>query len=235
MPFQPPRPLSVLASALAVVGLLAVAGCSSIAPLGPDPAPANLPPPRNLGSPITMQVMRSESPTPANECPAGSIALFGSDPTVPLQRTVQQVIGAPGPLHSQIARGSTATPVPPPTPMATPTAPLTASAGMACFVPVGRRVTITSAAVSSVTTNRNQPGPAWYVFVVGFPAADVPALTSLIHQAYASGDALGVTVAGKLWQAPQPRHKFAALRAEQINLLSRTQALQLYRLLVRSG
>jgi hypothetical protein len=41
-------------------------------------------------------------------------------------------------------------------------------------------------------------------------------------------------VAGKLWQAPQPRHRFNALRAEQINLLSREQALQLYRLLVPS-
>jgi hypothetical protein len=235
MPFQPPRPLSALASALAAVGLLAVAGCSNIAPLGPDPTPANLPPARDLGSPITMQVMRSESPTPANECPAGSITLFGSDPTVPLQRTVQRVIRAPGPVHIKSLKGSTATPAPPPTPMATPTTPLTPPQGIACFIRVGRPVTITSAAVSSVTTNRNQPGPTWYVFVVAFPAADVPALTALIHQAYASRDALGVTVAGKLWQAPQPRRNFNALRAEQINLLSRTQAFQLYRLLVPSG
>ena len=90
-------------------------------------------------------------------------------------------------------------------------------------------------AVSSVTTNRNQPGPAWYVFVVAFPAAEVPALTALIRKAYDSGDALGMSVAGKLWQAPQPRRKFIALRAEQINLLSRTQAVQLYRLLVPAG
>ncbi len=75
-----------------------------------------------------------------------------------------------------------------------------------------------------MTTNRNEPGPAWYVFVVAFPAADVPTLTALIRQAHASGDSLGMSVAGKLWQAPQPRGKFIALRAEQINLLSRTQA-----------
>jgi hypothetical protein len=232
MPSQPPRRLSVLASVLAAVGVLAVVGCSNITPLGPDPAPASLPPAQHLGSPITVQVMRSESPTPANECPAGSIALFGSDPTVPLQRSVLRVVG---PAHFKSIKGSTGTPAPPPTPLATPTAPLTRSTGMACFVPVGRRVTITSAAVSSVTTNPNQPGPAWYVFVVAFPTTDVPALTALIHQAYASGDALGVTVAGRLWQAPQPRHKLAALRAEQINLLSRTQAFQLYRLLIPSG
>jgi hypothetical protein len=68
--------------------------------------------------------------------------------------------------------------------------------------------------------------------VVAFPAADVAALTALIGQAYDSGDAVGMSVAGKLWQAPQPRRRFLALRAEQINLLSRTQAFQLYRLLV---
>ena len=61
------------------------------------------------------------------------------------------------------------------------------------------------------------------------------ALTALIRQAYDSGDALGMSVAGKLWQAPQPRREFAALRAEQINLLSGSQAVQLYRIPVPSG
>jgi len=218
----PPRPLSVLASALAAVGLvLAVAGCSHIPPLGPDPAPVSLPPARDLGSPVIMQVMRSQPPTPTGECPAGSIALFGLDPNVPRAAVASQ-------RPVQAGTGSTATP----TPTATPTTP---PAGVACYRPAGRPVTITSAAVSSVTTNRNQPGPAWYGFVVAFPAADVPALTALIRQAYDSGDAVGMSVAGKLWQAPQPRRKFIALRAEQINLLSRNQAFQLYRLLVPSG
>jgi len=58
------------------------------------------------------------------------------------------------------------------------------------------RLTDASAQVSSVTTNRNQPGPAWYVFVVAFPTADVAALTALIRQAYDSGDAVGMSVAG---------------------------------------
>jgi hypothetical protein len=226
MPFQrPPRPLSVLASALTAAGLvLAVAGCSHITPLGQDPAPVNLPPARDLGSPIMMQIMRSQPPTGAGRCPAGSIDLFGSDPNVP------RAAVAP-PVRAQPVQGSTATP----TPTATPTTPPAPSAGVACYLPVGRPVTITYAAVSSVTTDRNQPGPAWYVFVVAFPAADVPALTALIQQAYDSGDAIGMSVAGKLWQAPQTRRKVNALRAEQINLLSRAQAVQLYRLLVPSS
>jgi hypothetical protein len=217
-------PACYVLTALAAGVVLAVVGCSNVTPLGPDPAQASLPAARGLGSPISMQIMRSQPPAPTGECPAGSVALFGSDPDVP--RTVVQAV----PVHSQLIQGST-TATPTPAPAATPVAP----PGVACFRPVGTPVTITSAAVSSVTTSQNQPGPAWYVFVVAFPAADVPALTALIRQAYDSGDALGMSVAGKLWQAPQIRRKFNALRAEQINLLSRTQAVQLYRLLVPSG
>jgi hypothetical protein len=226
MPCQtPPRPLSVLASALAAAGVVfAVAGCSNIAPLGPDPAPVSLPPARDLGSPIIMQIMRSQPPTPTGRCPAGSIALFGSEPNVPRASVAL-------PRRVQAGSGSTAIP----TPAATPATPPAPSAGVACYRPAGTAVTITSAAVSSVTTNRNQPGPASYEFVAAFPTADVPALTALIRQAYDSGDALGMSVAGKLWQAPQTRRKFNALRAEQINLLSRTQAFQLHRLLVPSS
>jgi hypothetical protein len=226
MPFQPPpRPLSVLASALAAAGVvLAVAGCSHIAPLGPDPAPVSLPPARDLGSPIIVQAMRSQPPTPAGECPAGSVALFGLEPNV-------LRVGVAGSRPVQVGTGSTATP----TPTATPTTPPAPPAGVACYLPVGRPVTITSAAVSSVATYRHQPGPAFYGFVVAFPTADVAALTAVIRQAYDSGDAVGMSVAGKLWQAPQPRRRFIALRAEQITLLSRTQTFQLYRLLVPSG
>ena len=77
--------------------------------------------------------------------------------------------------------------------------------GVACYRPVGTPVTITSAAVSSVTAYRNQPGPATYGFVVAFPTADVAALTAVIRQAQDSGDATSISVAGKLWQDPQPR------------------------------
>src|SRR5271155_2879559 len=222
MPVQrPARPLPVLASAPAAAGLmLAAAGCSNITPLGPDPAPVSLPPARDLASPITMQVMRSQPVTPAGQCPAGSVALFGSEPGV------QRVVSVAVPVH-----GSTATPAPPATP-ATPPAPGT---GVACYLPVGSPVTVTSAAVSAVTSYPQRTGPAAYGFVVAFPAVEVAALTAAITQAYDSGDALGMSIAGKLWQAPQTRRKFTALRAEQVNLLNREQALQLYRLLVPSG
>jgi hypothetical protein len=222
MPFQrPPRPLSVLASARAAVGLvLAVAGCSHVTPLGPQPAPVSLPPARDLGSPIIMQVMRSQPSTPAGECPAGSVALFGSEPNV-----LRTSVASSSPVPVQ---GSTATPTTPATPPAPPT-------GAACYLPVGRPVTISSAAVSSVTTYRHQTGPAFYGFVVAFPAADVAALTAVMRQAYDSGAATGISVAGKLWQAPQVRRELIALRGIQITLLSRNQAVQLYRLLVPSG
>ena len=128
-------------------------------------------------------------------------------------------------------QGSTAAP----SPLPRPTTPPGPTAGVACYRPVGTAVTITSAGVSAVTTDRNHPGPASYGFVVAFPTANVPALTALIQQAYDAGDAIGMSVAGKLWQAPQTRLRFNALRAEQINLLSRNQAVQLYRLLVPSG
>lgn len=68
--------------------------------------------------------------------------------------------------------------------------------------------------------------------MVAFPTAEVAELTALIRQAYDSGEALGMSVAGQLWQAPQPRGGFTALRAEQINLLSGNQAERLRRLLV---
>jgi hypothetical protein len=212
-------PLPALAAAVAAAGVaLAAAGCSGhITPLGPDSAPV-----RHLGSPIVVQVMRNQAPTQAGRCPAGSVDLFGSEPDVP------RLVGV---LHSRFIRGSTHTPTPTPT----PTAPPASSAGIACYVRVGKPVTVTSAAVYSVTSYQHQPGPSAYGFVVAFPAADVRALTALIHQAYASGDAMGMSVAGKLWQAPQVRHRFIALRGEQINLLSRNQAVQLHRLLVASG
>ena len=117
MPCQtPPRPLSVLASGLAAAGVvLAVAGCSNVTPLGPDPAPVSLPPARDLGSPIIMQIMRSQPPTPTGGCPAGSIALFGSEPNVP-----RAAVASGRPV--QAGTGSTATPTPAATP-ATPPAP----------------------------------------------------------------------------------------------------------------
>jgi hypothetical protein len=223
MAFQ--RLRSGLPGALAAAGLvLAVAGCSHVTPLGPDPGPVSLPPARHLGSPIVVQVLRSRPPTATGRCPAGSVDLFGLQPNVPRAAVAQAVLPRPG-------QGSTATAAP----AATRARPATPPVGVACYRPVGTPVTVTSAAVSSVTTYRNQPGPATYGFVVAFPAADVPALTAVVRQAQDAGDATSISVGGKLWQAPQPRQKVIALRAVQITLLSRNQAVELYHLLVPSG
>ncbi len=67
--------------------------------------------------------------------------------------------------------------------------------------------------------------------MVAVPAAKAAAVTALITQAYDSRDALGVTVAGKLWEAPQVAGPFPGQQLG-IALLSRNQALQLYRILV---
>jgi hypothetical protein len=84
-----PRHLSVLASGLAAAGLmLAGAGCSGITPLGPDTPPKPVavkqvtvagPPMRvlMLGTPFVLAAMGSQAPTPAGDCPAGSVALSG--------------------------------------------------------------------------------------------------------------------------------------------------------------
>jgi len=191
MPLQPPlRPWPVLASVLAAAGIvLTIASCSHLTPLGPDAA-ATMPPPRHLGSPIILQVMRSQPPTPAGGCPAGWTA-----------------VPAPG-----------AAPSP-------------------CYRPVGTPVTITSAAVSPVSLSRQTPppgqpaGPTSYEFTVAVPAADVAAVTAVITQAYHSRGALGVSVAGKTWTAPQVAGPFPG-RQLQIALPSRNQALRLYHILV---
>lgn len=71
MPFQlPPRRSPVLASVLASI-VLTVAGCSYVAPLGPDAVPR----PSQLHSPIVLEAMRVQFPTPTGKCPAGYAAL----------------------------------------------------------------------------------------------------------------------------------------------------------------
>ena len=217
MPFQlPPRLPCVLVSVLAAAGIvLTVASCTGhITPLRPDAAPT-LPPPRHLGSPIIVQVMRSQPPTATGGCPAGWAAV--------------SLPAGGGPHHSAaravpvVPKGASAPPPPP--------APST------CYRPAGRPVTITSAAVSSVLTYRppgQAKGPDLYGFIVAVPSADVAAVTAVIRQAYHSGGAVGISVAGKLWQAPQVINPFPGQHLE-ITLLSRNQALQLHRILIPSG
>jgi hypothetical protein len=109
-----------------------------------------------------------------------------------------------------------------------------------CYRSLGTRVTITSAAVSSVSMNRSSPppgqpkGPASYGFTIAVPAADVASVTAVIKQAYDARGAIAVNVAGKTWEAPQVDTPFPGQQL-QISLPSRNQALQLYRILVPSG
>ena len=68
MPFQPPpRPAPVLASVLAAGLMLTAVSCSHLTPLGP----AARPQPHHLRSPIVLQAMSVQNPTPAEKCPAG--------------------------------------------------------------------------------------------------------------------------------------------------------------------
>ena len=244
MPVQRLRPLPVLASVLAAAGVvLAVAGCTGqITPLGPDRTPVVMPPPRHLGSPIIVQVMRLQPSTATGRCPAGWAAI--SLPAGGGPRVAKQAVPVGRPRRA-VPRGTSAPPPPsappaPPPPSASPVPPppQAAPAPTACYRPAGTPVTITSAAISSVLTYRPPPGqpkgPDLYGFVVAVPGADVTAVTAIIRQAHDTGSAVGISVAGKLWQAPQVRQPFPGQRL-QITLLSRNQALQLHQILVPAG
>jgi hypothetical protein len=100
-----------------------------------------------------------------------------------------------------------------------------------CYRKLGTPVTITSAAVSSVSSHGQ---PASYGFIVAVPTANVAAVTAVIKQAYDSRGALAVNIDGKTWSAPKVLQPFSG-RQFQVGLPSRTQALQLYRILVPSG
>jgi hypothetical protein len=109
-----------------------------------------------------------------------------------------------------------------------------------CYRSLGTPVTISSAAVSSVSMNGSSPpagqpkGPALYGFTVAVPAADVAAVTAVIKQAYDVRGALAVIVAGKTWEAPQVDTPFPGQQFP-ISLPGRSQALDLHRILVPSG
>jgi hypothetical protein len=67
-------------AAIALAGLgLTVVGCGHVLPLGPTPAAT--PVPRQLASPIVMELGLSQPGAPASGCPAGSVALSGPGTT----------------------------------------------------------------------------------------------------------------------------------------------------------
>lgn len=205
MPFQSPlRSSSVLASALAAAGLmLAVAGCSSLTPLGPA-----RPQPRHLLSPIVLQAMRGQPHTATGGCPAGSVA-FPAPPGVGIGW--QPLSAAPGGPPSPARATSVANP---------------------CYRMLGRPVTITSAAISPVYSFHppTPPGgaavPVQYGFNIALPAAGAAALTAVTTTASESHGYLDISVSGKIWLIPQVLQPFTNF---QIFLASRNQALQLRR------
>jgi hypothetical protein len=196
MPFQPPpRWTLVLASAMAVAGIVLIAtGCANVAPIGPDSAPTParhivgtkmvvLPPVAKLAAPIVLQIMRSQPATASGRCPVGWIAVYRQG-----------------------------------------------TAALLCYRPVGTPVTITSASISAVQPN-GPPGSTRYGFTVMVAPGYVRAVTTLVAATYHAGESTGITVAGKLWEAPRPVVAFPG-NLFQIALPSRGLALQLHQILV---
>ena len=124
-----------------------------------------------------------------------------------------------------------------------------------CYGTTGTRVTITSAAVSSVSPFRPPPPPAQqavpvqYVFWITVPAADAPALTAFITKVTgpqrpqqgpptattsAATTALTISVAGRTWVLAGFGTRFTGRQLE-VALSSRNQALQLQRILAAPG
>jgi hypothetical protein len=128
---------------------------------------------------------------------------------------------------------------------------LRGSAGM-CYRKTGTPVTITSAAVSPVSSFRpptpqgQQAIPVQYGFWITLPAADVPALATVIPTASGSpgpptarvvtpGTAIpAVSVAGRTWVLVGFSTRLTD-RELEVFLPSRDQALQLQRMLAASG
>ena len=110
-----------------------------------------------------------------------------------------------------------------------------------CARSLGTPVTITSAAVSAVSSFQPKtpsgqvaPGPPSYQIMITLPAADVAAATAVVTTAYDSRGSVDFSVAGRTWALPMV---FRPFRSQQlpIDLPSKNQALQLHRLLVSSG
>jgi hypothetical protein len=106
-----------------------------------------------------------------------------------------------------------------------------------CYRKLGAPVTITSAAVSPVSSspplNRSGQvvaGPPTYQFIITLPAADVAALTAVSTRAFDSQGALDISVAGQIWALLMAWGPLTHGQLE-MNLPSKNQALELQRLL----
>jgi hypothetical protein len=110
-----------------------------------------------------------------------------------------------------------------------------------CARPVGTPVTITSAAVSPVSSFQQRtpsgqvaPGPPSYQIMITLPAADEAAATAVITTAYDSQGGIDFSVADRTWALSMVLKPFRT-RQLPIDLPTKNQALQLHRLLVSSG
>jgi hypothetical protein len=194
------------ARALAAAGIvLAVAGCSGVTPLGPDPA-ATLPQPGRLRSPVTMEAMRSQPLSPKSGCPAGWVALPVPGPA----GVGSACYGQAGTPVTSTSAG--VTPVsayrPPPPP------------GAGAAVPGGYAFTIVlpaadAAALTAVAT-----------MVTGPQAGTSPSSPA--------GPAFAVSVAGHTWLLDEWAGQVSKARL-QVIMPTRNQALQLQRLLSPPG
>jgi len=207
MPYQrPPRPWPGLASVLAAAGIaLAIASCSHITPLGPDPA-ATMRQPHHLPSPLILQDMRTQGQvSPPGGCAAGWVTLSG-EPGQPGQ--CYRKTGTPVTITSAaVSPVVSFRPPPPPGQQAPP-------------VQYGFSITVPAADVPALAavlpTGSGPPGP---------PSASAVSSATPIPT---------VSVAGRTWvllgyAAPSAGGQF------DVMLPSRNQALQLHHLLVPAG
>jgi hypothetical protein len=110
----------------------------------------------------------------------------------------------------------------------------------ACYRKLGTPVTITSAAISPVSSSRPHPppgqqaGPVQYGFTITLAAAEVPALTAVTTTAADAQGPLAISAAGRTWVLPIVGRPFTSPQL-LIPLQTKNQALQLQRTLVSSG
>ena len=111
-----------------------------------------------------------------------------------------------------------------------------------CYRKTGTPATITSAAISPITSYQEKPPPGQpaahtttiYQIMITLPAADAPALTAVTTTASNAHGALAIRVAGKTWALPLVTRPFTG-RQLPLPLDSKNQALQLQRILAASG
>jgi hypothetical protein len=180
---------------------------------------------------------------------AGHITPLGPDPAATLPQPHQ----LRSPLILQDMRAQ-AGPAPVPLSGSCPAGWVTLSGSQPgqCFRKTGTPVTITSAAVSPVFPFQPPPPPGQqappvqYGFWITLPAADVPALATVIPtapgspgpptaKAVTSATAIpAITVAGRTWVLRGFATRFAGRQLE-VTLSSRNQALQLQSMLAAPG